>query len=142
MLTWTTYGSWLQGDQRGWVKNGQIYRPDAELENANLQQMKTKSTILSKEQKLLAAQAITDEAAELKQKIFVLAVCSNHIHLVVQNINLPIGRVVSHYKNAVRLALQENGFASKLWTGGFDKRYCMNIQELDAKINYVRKHEN
>ncbi len=22
MLTWTTYGSWLQGDERGWRKDG------------------------------------------------------------------------------------------------------------------------
>ena len=24
MVTWTTYGSWLQGDKRGYVKDGQI----------------------------------------------------------------------------------------------------------------------
>jgi hypothetical protein len=28
-LTWTTYGSWLPGDQRGWVaKPGQFRAPD------------------------------------------------------------------------------------------------------------------
>jgi len=24
MITWTTYGSWLQGGKRGYVKNGKI----------------------------------------------------------------------------------------------------------------------
>ena len=142
MLTWTTYGTWLQGDRRGWVKNGEIYRPDTALENANLQQMRANQTTLTKEQRLFAAQAIKKEANKLNQEIFALAVCNNHIHLVVENINLPIGRVVSHYKHAVRLALQENGFEGKLWTQGFDKRYCMNTRELDAKIVYVCKHKN
>jgi len=31
MLTWTTYGSWLQGDERGYVKDGQTLRGDKEL---------------------------------------------------------------------------------------------------------------
>jgi len=26
MITWTTYGSWLQGDKRGYVKDGKILR--------------------------------------------------------------------------------------------------------------------
>lgn len=30
LLTWTTYGSWLHGDERGWVQSGQsgIQEPD------------------------------------------------------------------------------------------------------------------
>jgi REP element-mobilizing transposase RayT len=104
--------------------------------------MKSARTTLTKEQRLFAAQAVKKEANTLNQKIFALAVCNNHIHLVAQNINLPIGQVVSHYKHAVRLALQEKGFEGKLWTQGFDKRYCMNNRELDARIVYVRKHKN
>ena len=140
MLTWTTYGSWLQGDHRGWVENGVIYRPSSALENANCQQMKAKPAILTKEQKILASQAIIAESKKLNQEIFALATCSNHVHIVAGNINLTIGRVVSHYKHAARLALQEHGFNGKLWTHGFDKRYCANAQELNAKIDYVRKH--
>ncbi len=31
MLTWTTYGSWLQGDVRGYVKNSRILPDDKKL---------------------------------------------------------------------------------------------------------------
>jgi len=31
MLTWTTYGTWLQGDERGYVKDGQVLRGDKKL---------------------------------------------------------------------------------------------------------------
>ena len=132
----------MQGDRRGWVKNGTIYSPNASLEKANRNRMKAKRVTLTKEQRMWAAQTIVTKAAQLKQKIFALAVCGNHIHLLLQNINLPIGRVVSHYKHAVRLALQRNGFNGKLWTVGFDKRYCMNDRELDGKVSYIHTHKN
>jgi REP element-mobilizing transposase RayT len=142
MLTWTTYGTWLQGDSRGWVKNGNIHNRNSVLENINRQQMKAKTVTFTKEQRAFVTKAIIDEGKTLRQKIFALAVCDDHVHLVVQNINLPIGRVVSHYKHAVRLALQKQGFEGKLWTRGFDKRYCMKSQELETKIAYVHKHNN
>ncbi len=31
MVTWATYGSWLQGDKRGYVKNGKIFQKDDAL---------------------------------------------------------------------------------------------------------------
>ena len=141
MLTWTTYGSWLQGDRRGWVKNGKIYHPDSALENANLQQMKSEKVFLSEKQKTIANKAIIDEAITLDQEIFELIVCTNHVHIVAENIRLTIGRVVSHYKNAIRLALQEQDFNGKLWTRSFDKRYCLDLKELNARIEYVRNHK-
>ena len=142
MLTWTTYGTWLQGDRRRWVKDGAIHEANPALENINRQNMKAKHVMLSKEQKIYAASAIIDKASELKQKVFALTVCSNHIHILLQNIDLSIGRVVSHYKHAIRLALQQQGFQGKLWTRGFDKRYCMDNQDISTKIAYIRTHEN
>ena len=142
MLTWTTYGTWLQGDQRGWVKDGEVLRPNEKLESANRRQMKFGQTFLTNSQKTAAVQAIINEANELRQKLFALSVCNNHVHLVVQNIEMPVGQVVSHYKHAARLAIQELGFNGKLWTQGFDKRYCMDEKELSVKIAYVHKHKD
>ena len=35
MLTWATYGSWLQGDERGYVKDGVILPANKGLNQAN-----------------------------------------------------------------------------------------------------------
>ena len=35
MLTWTTYGSWLQGNEKGYVKDGVVHGKDAKLLRAN-----------------------------------------------------------------------------------------------------------
>jgi REP element-mobilizing transposase RayT len=142
MLTWTTYGTWLQGDRRRWVKDGEVHQANAHLENINRQNMKAKSVTLSKEQRTCAVNTIINESAKLKQEIFTLAVSKSHIHLLLQNINLPIGKIVSHYKHAIRLKLQKQGFKGNLWTRGFDKRYCMDNNEISARIKYINTHEN
>jgi hypothetical protein len=36
MITFTTYGTWLQGDERGYVKNGRILPGDETLKSAPL----------------------------------------------------------------------------------------------------------
>jgi hypothetical protein len=142
MLTWTTYGTWVQGDRRGWVRDGTVCRANPALEDANRRQMKNKPVTLTKVQRMSARRAIVEEATKLNQRMFALVVCNNHVHIVAQNIDLPIGQVASHYKNAVRLTLQGEGFQGKLWTRGFDKRYCMNKEELAEKVAYVRNHRN
>jgi len=40
MITATTYGTWLRGDQRGWVDEGRILPPDPQLERSDRQRMK------------------------------------------------------------------------------------------------------
>ena len=140
MLTWTTYGNWLQGDKRGYVKDGKVLSENTGLYKANQNLQKHNTVVLNGRQKEIVRRAIAQECKTIGQKLYAVAVCSNHIHIVTNNINMPIGYVSRHYKNAARLALQENGFVGKLWTRGYDKRYCCDKDELCAKINYVRRH--
>ena len=56
--------------------------------------------------------------------------------------NESIEKVVSYYKNAARIALRGKGFIGRVWTKGFDKRFCFNQEELENKIKYVESHQN
>jgi hypothetical protein len=49
-----------------------------------------------------------------------LAVCSNRVHLVADYVPVPIGKVVSYYKNAAQAALRNAGLAGRVWTKGFN----------------------
>jgi len=46
MVTWTTYGTWLQGDKRGYVKDGKTLAQNDKLKSAN-QRQPMSSTVLS-----------------------------------------------------------------------------------------------
>jgi len=140
MVTWTTYGTWLQGDKRGYVKDGRILKPDEDLEKANLRNLQKSPVRLTTIQKEIVNQAITDEAKQLGQNILAIAVCQNHIHLVIAYNGTPIESSVKHYKNAALLALRKHGHQGRVWSSGFDKRFCFDEKSLQKRIDYVNDH--
>ena len=142
MLTWTTYGSWLPGDERGYVDDGVIKssRPKLQTDNRGKQTYPTANLNLVEQE--IVHKAIQEEAEELNQRILALSVNRNHIHVVAEHNEIPIEKAVSHYKNAARMALRKNGFNGRIWTQGFDKRYCFHEKELEQKIRYVLNHKN
>ena len=140
MLTWTTYGSWLQGDKRKYVKNGKILDPNPLLESKNKENMKYPKVSLTTAQREIIEKAITDKSVVLNQKIYVLAIRKNHIHLVTDCNFISAASAVSHYKNAARLAMKSNGFVGRLWTKGFSVRYCFDENQLNKVIQYVNRH--
>jgi hypothetical protein len=96
LITWTTYGTWLQGDERGYVKNAKIYPGNKSLMKINKQSQLQDVVLLSKSQQQIVREALTEEAKLLGQHIYAMVVQSNHIHLVCDYINKPIGGIVAH----------------------------------------------
>ena len=140
MLTWTAYGSWLQGDRRKYVQDGRIRNPNPSLEIKNKINMNYPKVTLNTAHKEIIAKAIIDESSRLNQKIHAIAVRSNHIHLVTDCKYISAASAVSHYKNAARLAMESNGFVGRLWTKGFSVRYCFEQDQLNNVIQYVNRH--
>ncbi len=142
MITWTTYGTWLQGDKRGYVKDGKILRKNDALLQSNLKRLKNPATRLTTEHCSIVRRAILKKAKEIGQQIYAIAVCSSHVHIVAEHANESIEKVVSYYKNAARIALRGGGFVGRVWTKGFDKRFCFDRDQLQSRIKYVQDHHN
>ena len=140
LITWTTYGTWLQGDRRRYVKDGQICPPNENLLQVNRDLQIQDVVKLSKAHQNIVRQAIIEEAALQKQHICALSVKSSHIHIVVEYIPQPIDKLVAHYKSAARIALKAVGHTGKLWTKGYDKRFCFDKRTFEQKIKYVQNH--
>jgi hypothetical protein len=111
MLTWRTYDSW-----------------------------EGKGVRLSSGERRLAVSAIRAEAKALRQRVLAITVQSSHVHAVV-DASVEAGYAVGRYKRAITKALRENGRDSKVWARGYDKRFCFSEEELDSRIEYVRRHE-
>lgn len=142
MVTWTTYGTWLQGDKRRYVKDGKTLLPNEVLAEANAKAL-TKNTVqLSFNQRRIAEEAIRQKAIQFGQRIYALSVCAKHVHLVAEYIPRPIGIVVQRYKSCAVRALRKDGIQGRVWTTGFDKRYCFDRDTLQQKINYVNGHHH
>jgi REP element-mobilizing transposase RayT len=141
MLTWTTYGTWLQGDKKGFVKDGEVKGENVALKMDCEDKLKGTPVRLRGKEKKIVREAILEAAKRFKQNILAIEVCSNHVHIVCEYVEVPIGALVGYYKNAGRKALQKCGYEGKMWTRGYDKRYCFDEKSLKNRIDYVEKHE-
>ena len=140
MVTWTTYGSRLQGDARGFVKDGKILGENKGFEQANRKMLIGEMFKLKKEQREVARRAILLEAERIGEKILAISVCSNHIHVVIGKGGNSVDKVVNRFKSAAYYALRENGVEERVWTRGYDKRFCFDENSLAERIKYVERH--
>jgi hypothetical protein len=82
--TWTTYGTWLPGDQRGWYRAGRgLQEPDAmrRLEAALL--MTESALTLDAEQRRVVEKTIADHCMIRKWTLRGVNCRSNHVHVAV-----------------------------------------------------------
>ncbi len=142
MLTWTTYGTWLEGDKRGYVKDGRILEGDQTLFELCKGLQKGQTVRLTKSEKEIVRRVILSESQRIGQKIEALAVCTNHLHLAARPCDKSIERVVSMYKSVATRALRPGGRSGPIWTTGFDKRFCFTEADLARKIEYIQNHND
>ena len=140
MITWTTYGTWLQGDKKGFVKDGEIRGENVAIKKDCKKKLEGEPVRLGRKEKDAVRKAVLEAAKRFQQKIRAMAVCSNHVHIVAEYVDVPIGVLVGYYKNAGRAALRGSEFEGKVWTRGFDKRFCFNEKALTERIKYVEEH--
>jgi REP element-mobilizing transposase RayT len=140
MITFTTYGTWLQGDTKGFVTDGKVRGENITLKRSNIRNLTKAAVRLSRREKEIVSNAIIEAAKRFEQKILAITVRSNHVHIVAEYVAVPIGVIAGYYKNAGRVALQKNGFKGRVWTKGYDRRFCFSERELRARVDYVNKH--
>jgi REP element-mobilizing transposase RayT len=140
MVTWTTYGTWLQGDKRPYVKDGRTLPANEPLADANKEALAKEPVRFNRQHCQIVEEAIRQKAVQFGQQIYALVVCYNHLHLVVGYVPKPIDFVVQHYKAAGLVALRKVGIHGKVWTKGFYTRYCFDEATLQQKIKYVNGH--
>ena len=79
-IIWTTYGTWLPGDARGWIKSGVfgVQPPDLELEQRAREMMAEDEVRLTSEQRAAVEQTIHDHCRIRKWLLHALNARSNH----------------------------------------------------------------
>ena len=84
-ITWTTYGSWLHGDERNWVESGVpgIQAPDPQRKAATASLLAQEPVELTPEQRLIVEQTIRDHCRIRGWTLHAIHVGSVHVHVVV-----------------------------------------------------------
>ena len=140
MLTWTTYGSWLQGDARGYVRKGKVLSGREQLAQANSRMRRGGGVKLDRTEREIIRRAILAEGERIGERILAIAVQSKHVHVVIGAGGRAISKVVSRLKCAAYYEAQKAGADRQLWTRGYDKRLCFDVEALRARVKYVEGH--
>jgi REP element-mobilizing transposase RayT len=83
-LTWPTYGTWLPGDERGWVLRGRSFQPPDPIRKLEAEgRMTEDACILDAEQRRLVEKTITDHCRIRGWQLHAVNCRSNHLHVVV-----------------------------------------------------------
>ena len=142
MLTWTTYGSWLPGDERGYVEDGKILSGNEKVLRRNRERQKSPNVKLNSKEKQIVKKTILSEAERTGQYIEALVVYSNHVHILARPHKESLEEMVSRYKSITTKVLWENGRTGRIWTKGYDKRFCFTEGDIKKRTRYIKNHKD
>lgn len=159
LLTWTTYGTWLPGDARGFVspiqdESGQRvihnvhdtpYDADMPRLRAYAQRVQKQPTVwLSAEQAEVVRKQLLETAQIRHWHLHAFAIMSNHVHLVVEaDEEVPATKLLGDFKayTTRKLRAFANSPDARFWTEKGSTRLLPNDQALENAVQYVANQE-
>jgi hypothetical protein len=159
LISWTTYGTWLPGDIRGYctrrgekyiepprryAKPGEaIYNPaehTAVRESAEL--LSDSAVYFRPSEKRIAFGALVGEIDQIPVCPAIISVGRSHVHWLCYFGTLEIRPIVGRVKSAATRELNASGFQGKRpWTKGCNIKSKATRRECRAAYKYVAEHE-
>jgi REP element-mobilizing transposase RayT len=155
LLTWTTYGTWLPGDRRGFVSEVRDEAGEKVLHNtpgtpcaADLPSLRAYAASIMTEAPVLLelaqaealAEQLRETAGHRGWRLLALAVMANHVHVVVGVPGDPDPeKLLADFKAWGTRRLNDGwGRRGHWWTQGGSRRPKKTAAALRAAIQYVR----
>jgi REP element-mobilizing transposase RayT len=149
--TWTTYGTWLPDDDRGWFLGGRGWRePNRLLAFEAALQMKNDAISLDNDQRSLVESVIAKHCAIRGWVLHAVNCRTNHVHVVVTAPNRPIElpreqfkawctRRLKERERTRRTTIPATEVRENWWTDrGWDE-YIDEEDDLAAVMHYVKE---
>ena len=134
-ITTTSYGSWLPGDVRGYVENGEFLPSTPPLTLYAAGRMKSQPVLFSDDDCDALQDAIIAATHEFDHRLSDLVVESTHLHWIIAH-NDGMETMVGRLKNRMRQRLGR----SRIWTTGYYGREIRDLKGLHDARNYLAQH--
>ena len=139
-ITWTTYGTWLPGDQRGWKRRGDadVQLPDLIYESSARKKMKEPAFLLSVADRKVVADTIGKHCEIRHWHLRAANPRSNHVHVVVTAPEYSPETVSDQFKAWCTRKLKTSyPKRQRFWTERSSCRWINHEDDLDSAIVYV-----
>ena len=140
-ITFTTYGTWLRGDERGSVDKHVpgIMPPNPVVHRADEKRLKHPPIYFTEEQRNIVEQTIREVCQYRNWTLHRVNVRTNHVHLVVTAPDLP-DKVMGDCKAYVTRNLRKTNQFSKeitIWTENGSTRWINDNTHFEHVCEYV-----
>ena len=160
-LTWTTYGTWLPGDERGFVgvapdefgrmvmrnqPNTPPAPPRQGLKQSAANRMKAAPVVLNIDQAEALFDQFQETTAHRRWLLVAIGIMHTHLHLVVGVPGDPDpDKILSDCKAYGSRRLNQVGPSRRdgtWWTTGGSKRKLADCHSVEATVSYIRQQPN
>src|SRR5262245_9027632 len=151
-ITWTTYGSWLHGDERNWVETGVpgIQPPDPKRKAEAVNKLDDVPVELTADQRRIVEQTIRHHCRIRGWTLHALHVGAVHVHIVVTADRTPeevmnqlkawTSRRLSDHAG-LRDRVAKKAGRKRWWTEHGSTKWINDQMYLDNAIRYVRDRQ-
>lgn len=140
LLTWTTYGTWLPGDERGWkrTRDPQIRQSNRLFVEMARSLMKESEFTLTGQSRRLVEETILRHCNIRGWVLHAVNVRSNHVHVVVTARGYSPETVREQFKAWCSRRLKEQTPSrTRFWTEGGSCRWINSESDLETAVVYV-----
>ena len=144
-LTWVTYGTWLPGDARGWIKYQAGWQlPDPIRVRESKARMSEGACILTMEQRRAVEAQIAETCAHRGWTLHAVNCRSNHVHAVVTADVIDPDKIRIDLKAWATRALKKMSASERdnWWAERGSIRYLNSENDLEATSRYVREGQD
>ncbi|WP_390623329.1 transposase [Blastopirellula sediminis] len=137
-LTWTTYGTWLPGDQRGWTQRLSGDQTGDEFQNKRAKsKLGDSPCTLDLTQREIVNKVIRAHCEIRDWRLHAVNCRTNHVHVVVTTCEDP-KEVLRQFKAWAARRLNEHGpRREKWWTERGSGRYLYDQESLESATVYT-----
>lgn len=139
-ITWTTYGTWLPGDARGWRKWKQGDQQSQPLLEAWCRNRMTESPVILNTMQRDQVEAVCHEHASIRGgHLHAVNARSNHVHLAVTADKKPEVVRDQFKANSTRVLRHEPDaiVQNRIWTRGGDCEVVDGEENLSRVVAYI-----
>jgi len=140
LITWTTYGSWLPGDKRGWHcwGEGEVQPSNKLFVEMAASEMKETAFTLSSDGREIVEQTISRHCNFRSWTLCAVSARSNHVHVVVTAPGCDPKTVRNQFKAwCTRYLKPCSRGRERFWTEGGSCRWINHEDDLESAIVYV-----
>jgi len=145
LITWTTYGTWLPGDERGWRQRGKGNQlPQPLLVQWCREQMRGQAVLLRPHDRLTVEEAVGEHCQFRNWELHAVNARTNHVHLVVSANEHPATVRDQLKANCTRHLRQQADplQVARTWARGGDCVLLRGEDGLEVAVLYVTEAQD